>query len=121
MPALADDFWTFFPPGKERDPEAAQEAEKKAEQIVLRKGFELQRDKVLKVIYDSPGMMIGGRLLFVTVGRKVQIDITVMSGWNQGIMSTLNTLLSTFLVFTPEGFYDEKSGARIRDEAATLG
>ena len=76
-PPYADDFWAYLPPGKERDPGAAQEAAKKAERIVVSgRNFELQRDKILKIIYDSPGMMIGGRLLFVTVGRKVQLRIS---------------------------------------------
>jgi hypothetical protein len=116
LPVYADDFWAFFPPGNQQDSQQAQEAEKRARQIVLKRDLELQRDKIVKIIYESPGMLVGGRLLFVTVGRKVQVNITVISGWNPGIYSTLNTLISALLVFAPEGFYDGKTGSKVRHE-----
>jgi hypothetical protein len=116
LPTYADDFWAYFPPGKERDANLAKEAERRAAEIALKKDFELQRDRIVKIIYEAPGMLVGGRLLFGTVGRKLEISITVMSGWNPGILSTIRTLVSSFLVFSPEMFYNEKTGARMRDE-----
>src|SRR5271156_2135202 len=67
FPVFDDNFWGYFPPGKERNPGLAREAERRAEEILLRRSFELQRDKIVKIIYDKPGMMLGGRLLFATV------------------------------------------------------
>ena len=118
MPATAEDFRAFFAPGKGRDAGLGQEADKKAAEILLLKDFEIYRDKVLKIVYEAPSMLLGGRLLLATTGKRFQVDITVVSGWNPGILSTLNHLISTFLVFAPEAFYDERTGARMRDEVA---
>lgn len=117
--AIEDGTGMFFEPGAGRDPAVEQEAQRRAAEIVLKKDFELQRDKILKIIYYEPGMLFGGRLQFSTVGRKVDVGITVISGWNPGILTTLRTLVSSLLVFSPERFYDERTGARIRDEAAS--
>ncbi|MDA4135439.1 MAG: hypothetical protein OK449_00395 [Thaumarchaeota archaeon] len=120
LPAVADDFRAYFAPGKERDPKVDEEAGKRAEEISRRKDFELQRDHIIKIIYYGPGMLFGGRLLFATVGRKIDVSITVISGWNPGIVSTMKTLVSSLLAFAPERLYDEKTGARIRDETSVL-
>jgi hypothetical protein len=117
-PDLTDNFWAYLPPGREPDPLVAQGVAREADRIVAKKDFELQRDKMVKIVYYSPGLLSGGRLLFVTVGRKVEIGITVLSAWNPGILTTVSTLVSSLLIFSPEGFYDEKTGARVRDEGA---
>ena len=116
LPHDGDEYRVFFPLGIERDPSAAKDAEGKADKIVATKDFELQRDKIVKVIYEEPGVLSGGRLLIGTVGRKVEISITVTSGWNPDILLTTKTLVSSFLVFAPGVFYDEKTGGRVRDD-----
>jgi len=120
LPASGDVLLACFLAGKERDPAIAQLAQKRADEIIRTKDFELQRDKIVKVIYDAPQVFIGGRLLFGTVGRRVEVAISVMSGWNPGMFTTIDTLVSSLMVFAPDVFYDEKTGARIRDEKALL-
>jgi hypothetical protein len=120
MPSSTGEFWAYFGPGQERDPKVNEEAGKRAEEIARRKDFELQRDHIVKIIYYGPGMLFGGRLLFATVGKKIDVSITVVSGWNPGIVSTMKTLVSSLLVFAPERLYDEKTGERVRDETTVL-
>src|SRR5580658_6717516 len=109
-PDYPDNFWAYLGPGTEASAESRASADKKAAEIVAREDFELQRDRIVKIMYDEPGSLIGGRLLLAVVGRRVELNITVASGWNPGIVSTLKTLIDSLAAFAPCTFYSEKTG-----------
>jgi hypothetical protein len=110
------EFWAVFPPGKDREPELAKEAEMRVNETISRKRFELHKDKLVKIIFDPPGQVFGGRLVFVTVGQKADLRLTVLTGWNPGSFKTAETLLESLLVFAPQILYDEKTGNLVRSE-----
>jgi hypothetical protein len=112
-PGYSDNFWAYLGPGTYIAPETRSIAYSKAAEIIAKKDFELQRDKIVKIIYDAPGNMVGGRLIIAEVGRKIELSITVVSGWNPGISSTLNTLLDSLRIFAPDRVYSEKTGQRV--------
>jgi hypothetical protein len=119
-PDYDEDFWAYFPPGKERDVALAEEADRKAGEIIARKVFELQREDVVKIIYDPPGLLFGGRLLLVATGRKVELKITVLSGWNLGVLRTIQTLVYSLSWFDPQLTFDERTGGKVGDEMTKL-
>jgi hypothetical protein len=120
-PDFDDDFWAFFQPGKNEDAVGRGVAEKRAAEIIARKVFEVQRDRLVKVIYDPPGQLFGGRLLLVSVGRKVEFEISMLSPWNPGIFKTVRTLVDSMLSFVPGIFYNEKTGQRIEADRPPTG
>jgi hypothetical protein len=114
-PDYPDNFWAYLGPRTEASAESRASADRKAAEIVAREDFELQRDKIVKIIYDEPGSLVGGRLSLAVVGRRVELSITVISGWNPDIALTLKTLVDSLRAFAPERFYDEKTGGRIAE------
>lgn len=115
-----DDFWAYFPAGEELDPAIKEEAERRAGEMVHRKGFEVERQDISKITYEPPSLLSGGRLLLSTVGRRVELKITVLSGWNPGILRTILTLVDSLSSFDPSVTFDEKTGGRVIDERAKL-
>jgi len=91
-------------------------AEKAASVIIGRKQFDLSKDSVFKILYESPGIFFGGRVVFGVVGEEVQLDISSVSVWSPGGVMTQRRLVDSLLVFAPDRLYDEKTGAMIKDE-----
>jgi hypothetical protein len=119
-PEFDDDYWAFFPPGDRSDAPRLEEAEKKASEMIARRIFEMQRDRLVKVIYDPPGELFGGRLFLVSVGRKIEFKISMLSPWNPGIFKTVETLVDCLLSFAPRMVYNEKTGQRMDLERTSL-
>lgn len=112
-PDFPNDFWTYLGPGSTAGDELKSAAQTAAEQILARKDFELEKDQIVKIIYDEPRTYVGGRLLLVGVGRRVNLKVTLVSPFNEGIFSTLTTLSRALFAFAPDRFFDEKTGQRI--------
>ena len=87
-----------------------------AAELIGRKQFELSKESIFKILYDAPGLFFGGRLVFESVGEEVQLDISVVSVWNQGSVLTVERMIDALLIFAPDRLYDEKTGALVRDE-----
>jgi hypothetical protein len=112
-PGLPDDFWAYLGPGSNVSGELRAAAQTRADEIISMSNFEMQRDKIVKVLYEEPGQLVGGSMLFVEVGRKMELQISVLSPWNPGIISTLDTLARSVRAFAPDRLYSEKTGQRV--------
>ncbi len=112
-PAYPDDFWAYVGPGSSAGEELRKAAQAKAAEIVSKSNFEMYRDKVVRILYEGPGLMVGGSLLLSEVGRRVEFRITVLSPWNPGSISTAETLTNSVAAFSPDKLYSEKTGQRI--------
>lgn len=112
-PAYPDDFWAYLGPGSNAGGELRASAQTKAAEIISNSNFEMYRDKIVKILYEGPGLLVGGSLLLFEVGRRVEFRITVLSPWNPGSVSTVETLRSSVAVFAPDKLYSEKTGQRI--------
>ena len=99
--------------------ESSQEELVKAEATALgiigRKRFDLSKDSIFKILYEAPGLFFGGRVVFETVGKEVQLDVSAISVWNSGGVLTVGKLISSLLIFAPDKLYDEKTGAFVSD------
>lgn len=107
-----DDFRAYLGPGSTASDELRARALATAENILAREDFELQKDNLVKIIYERPKAYIGGRLLFIQPGRRVELKVTLVSPFNPGILSTLDTLVRSLCAFAPDKFYDEETGRR---------
>ena len=116
-PDYADDFWAYLPAQGPQDPALKQEAERMAAEILVRRSFELHKDKVVKILYDPPGQLFGGRVLFASTGWNVDIRMTILAGLNPGSFRTAQTMRDSILAFAPGLVYDERTGERIGTDA----
>lgn len=116
-PDFPQDFWAYLGPGSSASEELRKRADAKAIEIISGKDFELQKDKVVKVIYDEPRTYVGGRLLFIHTGPRVEVKVTLISPFNAGIGPTLDTLTRSLQAFVPNRLYAEGSGERIGPRA----
>jgi hypothetical protein len=107
------DFWAYLGPDSTVGDDIKAKASDVAAEMVAKEDFELQKDHIVKIIYREPTTYIGGRLLFVTVGRHIRLKITIVSPFNSGIISTLQTLSRSLFAFAPDKLYDEKTGQRL--------
>jgi hypothetical protein len=112
-PGLPDDLWAYLGPGSNASEELRAVVQKRADEIISTKDFEMQRDKIVKILFEEPGLLVGGSMLFVEVGRKVEVQISVLSPWNSGIISTVGTLARSLEAFAPDRLYSEKTGQRM--------
>lgn len=112
-PEYPEDFLAYLGPGSAASDEVRTAAQTHAGEIIARESFELQRDKIVEIIYSEPKAYTGGRLLFKEVGRPVNLKITLVSPFNPGIISTLETLSRSLFAFAPDRLFDERTGQRI--------
>jgi hypothetical protein len=96
-------------------------AEKMAAGLIERKRFELSKEGIFKILYEAPGLFFGGRVVFESVGERVDLGISVLSAWNRSTLLTVRALVDSLLAFAPDKLYDEKTGALVRDKLGTHG
>ena len=88
--------------------------------LIERKQFELSKDSIFKILYEEPGVFFGGHVIFESVGEQIQVEISVLSVWNPSSVQTVRKLVESLLIFAPDRFYDENTGARVRDNDLRL-
>ena len=94
-------------------------AEKMAVGRIERKRFELSKEGIFKILYEAPGLFFGGRIVFESVGERVDLGISVLSAWNQNTLLTVRALVDSLLAFAQDKLYDEKTGALVSDKLGT--
>jgi hypothetical protein len=104
-------FWTTAE-SSEADHDVA---ERVAAALIGRKQFELSKEDIFKILYEAPGIFFGGRVTFDSVGEQVQVKTSVLSVWNPSGIQVIRKLVESLLIFAPDRFYDEKTGALVRD------
>jgi hypothetical protein len=114
-----EDFCVYLGPGSSASDELRAEGQKKAAEVIANEEFEMQKDKVVKVIYTKPRSYEGGRLLFLEVGRRVELKVTLVSLFNPGIVSTVDALERSLSAFVPDKLYDERIGRRVNSATGT--
>ncbi len=119
-PEYPDDFWVYISPGSEPSEENRSRALGVADKIISTKDFEMQKENVVKIIFDEPTELFGGRLLIKGTGRQVELKITIRSLLNREIMLTIDTLVSSLVAFAPGLVQSEKTGARIATRSSAL-
>ncbi|MDA4112816.1 MAG: hypothetical protein OK474_02100 [Thaumarchaeota archaeon] len=90
-------------------------AERFAAALIGRKQFELSKEGIFKILYEAPGIFLGGRVIFASVGEQIQVETSVLSVWNPSGVQVIRKLVESLLIFAPDRFYDEKTGALVRD------
>jgi hypothetical protein len=90
-------------------------AERVAVTLIERKRFELSKESIFKILYEAPGMFFGGHVIFESVGEQIQVEIGVLSVWSPSSVQMVRKLLESLLIFAPDRFYDEETGALVRD------
>ena len=101
---------------KESTEEGRAAAEKIAVALIERKRFELSKEGIFKILYEAPGLFFGGRVVFESVGERVDLGISVLSVWSQNTVLTVGALVDSLLAFAPDKVYDEKTGTLVRDK-----
>jgi hypothetical protein len=104
-------FWTTTE-SSEADHDVA---ERVAATLIGRKQFELSKESIFKILYEAPGIFFGGRVIFDSVGEQIQVETSVLSVWNPSGVQVIRKLVESLLIFAPDRFYDEKTGALVRD------
>jgi len=112
-PGFPDDFWAYLGPGSNVGEELRAAALARAVEIISTRNFEMQRDKIVKVLFEEPGLIVGGSILFVEVGCRMELQISVLSPWSPGSISTVDTLARSISAFAPDRLYSEKTGQRM--------
>jgi hypothetical protein len=103
-------FWTTGSSEADHDV-----AERVAAALIGRKQFELSKESIFKILYEAPGIFFGGRVIFDSVGEQIQVEMSVLSVWNPSGVQVIRKLVESLLIFAPDRFYDEKTGALVRD------
>jgi len=109
-----DDFCAYLGPGSQVVPELRQKAEAEASKIFAKRDFEIPKDKLVKALYEPPTTYLGGRLLLIEAGRRLELKITLLSPFNPGVISNVETLVRSLAAFSPDRIFNERTGELIR-------
>jgi hypothetical protein len=99
-------------PTSDADRAKAQEV---ANELIADKEFGMPKESIVKILYKKPGFYSRGRLTFQTASQQIVLDIPFLQGAS-GANKTVGIIVASLNVFAPDRFYDEDTGALVRDE-----
>lgn len=109
-----DDFCAYLGPDSPSDPELQHRAEAEALKIIAKKDFEIPKDKLVKLLYEPPTTYLGGRLLLIEAGHRVELKVTLLSPFNPGVIATTDTLVRSLVAFAPGRVFNERTGEPVK-------
>ena len=117
--AWSQEYSAYLGPNSQTTFEEREKATKIAEILIEKKGFEIPKDSVLKVIYRAPGLFSRGHVIFHTAPGDTKLIISDLQ--EGGTPRTLRGLLPSLVAFAPDRFYDEKTGELVGTIIAKTG
>ena len=111
-----DEFIVYLGPGSTAAESDGARAAATASRLLESKQFVLSKDAIAQILYRQPGLFSGGYAVFKTKLQAFKVEISVVSGWNEGPLLASRVLIESLRAFSPERLYDGRTGALYVEE-----
>ena len=114
--AMGDHFEAYLGESSKATNKDRQRAAQLFAEILAEKNLEIAKESVVRISWKRAGLFHGAPFLFRTTGGDFRIVSAPM--WTSlGVARVINQIVASLMMFSPDRFYNEKTGALVVQEA----